>query len=84
MDVSFLDVGLLLHAIPDLQSSALVICAVGARDKLLVLSLEGEPGLKVELGILLAGSSHEQCLVPYPTFFAAALFRAPETMATTR
>jgi hypothetical protein len=49
VDVSLLDVGLLLHAVPDLKSSALVVCAVGARDKLLVLSLEGEPGLKVEL-----------------------------------
>jgi hypothetical protein len=35
--------------IPDLKFSSLVICAVGARDKLLVLALEWEPSFEVVL-----------------------------------
>ena len=42
---------LLLHAIPDLAFTGLVVCAVAARDELLVLSTasDREPSLEVEL-----------------------------------
>lgn len=49
MDVSLLQISGLLRAVPDLQSSGLVVGTVGARDELLVLLLEGEPGLQVVL-----------------------------------
>lgn len=46
-------VSLLLLAVTDLKLAGLVIEAVGARDELLVLALEGEPSLKI---VLLRGS----------------------------
>lgn len=58
MDVCLLDIRLLLDTIPNLKCTALVIRAVGARDKLLILSLEREPSLEV---ILLGG-----CIVQPP------------------
>lgn len=47
VNVSLLDIRLLLDTIPDLERSALVIGAVGAGDKLFVFSLEREPCLEV-------------------------------------
>lgn len=49
MNISLLQIGGLLHAVTDLQSSGLVIGTVGAGDKLLVLLLEWEPSLQVVL-----------------------------------
>lgn len=49
MDIGLLDLGLFLDAEADLEVSALVVGAVGARDQLLELSLVGEPSLKIEL-----------------------------------
>lgn len=49
MNISLLDIRLLLDTVPDLESPALVICAVGARHQLLVLALEGEPRLQIKL-----------------------------------
>jgi hypothetical protein len=34
-------------SIPDLQLSGLVICAIGTRNELFILSLEGKPSLQV-------------------------------------
>ena len=43
--------------IPDLKLAGLVVGAVGAGDELLVLALEGEPGLEI---VLLGGSVVER------------------------
>jgi hypothetical protein len=45
VDVGLLQIGSLLDTVSDLQGTRLVVKAVGARHKLLVLFLEGEPGL---------------------------------------
>ncbi len=55
--VGLLQIGRLLDTISDLQGTRLVVKAVGARNKLLVLFLEGEPGLQ----IVFLGSSVVQC-----------------------
>lgn len=43
--------------VPDLKLAGLVVGAVGAGDELLVLALEGEPGLEI---VLLGGSVVER------------------------
>lgn len=47
MNIGLLDIGGLFGTIANIQSSGLVIGAVGARDQLLILTLEREPSLKV-------------------------------------
>jgi hypothetical protein len=49
MDIGLLHVCLLLHTVPDLKISALVVCAVATADQLLELSLVGEPSFKIKL-----------------------------------
>ena len=49
MHIRLLHISRLLHAVPDLQLAGLVVRAVGARHELLVLALEGEPGLEIPL-----------------------------------
>jgi len=53
VDILLLTVTHLLDSATDLQVARLVVSAVGARDQLLVSTLEGEPGLQI---ILLGGS----------------------------
>lgn len=55
--VGLLQVSRLLDTISDLQSTRLVVKAVGARNKLFVLLLEGEPGFQ----IVFLGSGVVQC-----------------------
>jgi hypothetical protein len=55
--IGLLQIGRLLDTETDLQGARLVVKAVGARDELLVLLLEREPGLQV----VLLGSSIVQC-----------------------
>lgn len=47
MNIGLLDIGGLFGTIANIQSPGLVIGAVGARDQLLILTLEREPSLKV-------------------------------------
>ena len=49
MDVFDSDISLQLGTVSDVKSSGLVVRAVGARNQLLVLSLEWKPGLEIEL-----------------------------------
>ena len=49
MHVHLLGVGLALGAVADVERARLVVGAVGARHQLLVLALEGKPGLEVVL-----------------------------------
>ena len=49
VDILLLTVTHLLDSATDLQVARLVVSAVGARDQLLVSTLEGEPGLQIIL-----------------------------------
>lgn len=62
MNIVLLDLRLLLDSEPYLKIPGLVVSAVGARDKLLVLALKGKPCLQVVFlgGSIVQGTRHNR------------------------
>lgn len=89
MDILCLLIHLLGLAVADLQPTALVVCAVGARDELAERARAGEPRLRnkekneQQKKRFLASQRPRRKQTSTSFFLAAARLSAPETMVTT-